>query len=379
MEVVLDSNFNCERFCLVFLLAAPLFLESCTQSVPIGPVYTGETSWTPAFTVDYNNYRRIGILFDKAIPLGVTRNIDSCVIQGRLSSSSEFTDLGLVSIYYSASPYGSRTSDVLEMGQNYVLRIAAYYRSGVVRYSGDTSITASVVYGNVLKSVSGSPQMVPIDFWFNGGRMLYDFTQQGWWSVDTAGSSPAQQYEYPTAINSSRFITSYPVALSGDTALFQPNGYSSGTGINVMKYNIVTGRADSSLTLENVGGMISLLAFNGQRIAAGWFHNPVGSYTTIVEYSATTGAVLDSCEISDSTISPFEYLNFAYVGNELWMSYQGARGYSMIGRLDFSTGQIVDSYENPVYGSNGLVWDGSNFWVANRTANVFEKLGLVRN
>ncbi len=57
------------------LILATLFLVSCTETVPIRPVYTGDTGWVPDIYLAGNGFRRFALERRNAPSLSVERNI----------------------------------------------------------------------------------------------------------------------------------------------------------------------------------------------------------------------------------------------------------------------------------------------------------------
>lgn len=355
-----------------------LIFQGCTKEVPVGPVYTGENDWAPDFKIDFNNYQRISGTIEKVPRLSLLRNIDSCVVQARLNTVSSFTTVGSVAVPSPVSTGAFQTHAVFQMSQSYVIRLATFYRDGVVRYSRDTTIISPIVHGKVVKSISISSQIWDLYylFWFNKGAIICYGSPSGWWMADTSNGAFQNIPTQSSFPSSSRFIMNGPVALSGDTAYFQPTGYTWWTGFNLLRYDLSTGWVDSSLILRWPSGIPTRVAVNGRKIAVTWDASSEGLHTTfLVEYDAITREVIDSCEISSET-SPWQFYSLAYVGDDVWVSYPGVGGSNRVGRIDFSAGQIVESYENPVFDSEGLAWDGSNFWILNYSTSSYDKLLL---
>lgn len=369
------SKSNYSGSLVAVLVAAATILSGCTKNVPVGPVYTGEDNWTPTFDIYYNNYQRIFGTVETAPRLSLLRNISSCSVQVRLSTSETFETV----LSLPTKPGLFQTQAVLKMGGTYKVRLVTTYRDGVVRISPDTTIVSPVVHGKILKSISLTQNDIPSHLWFRNGKIVYDFDKSGWRTLGTStGSASFVQAPAPLP-NSSRFMVSSPVALSGDTAYYEPYNYNAGLGFRLLRYSLVTGQVDSSLTLEcgpgNLGGMLS----NGKRIAI-WWDVSYGSSPTVIEYDAVTGKVLDSCRVS--LAPPLLWVSGSgYRDDTLWVNCTGSSGHNKIGRIDFSTGQVVDMYDNPEFSSSGLVWDGANFWVLSYegiAASSYDKLLLEK-
>ncbi len=369
------SKSNYSGLFAAVLIAAATVLSGCTKNVPVGPVYTGEDNWTPTFNIYYNNYQRIFGTVEAAPRLSLLRNISSCSVQAKLSTADTFETL----LSLPGKPGLFQTQAVLEMGGIYNVRLVTTYRDGVVRVSPDTTIVSPVIYGKILKSILLAPNEISSHFWFRNGEIVFGLDNSGWRTLDTStGSASFVQAPAPLP-NSSRFMMSSPVALSGDTAYYKPYNYNAGLGFRLLRYNLITGRADSSLTLKCGPGNFGSMVTDGRRIAI-WWNTWYGTSPTVIEYDAVTGNVLDSSQVSLAPLL-IGSNGSIYKHDTLWVSCVGTHGYNKIGRIDFSTGQIVDIYDNPEFQSSGLAWDGANFWVLSYNdiaASSYDKLLLEK-
>jgi sugar lactone lactonase YvrE len=65
-------------------------------------------------------------------------------------------------------------------------------------------------------------------------------------------------------------------------------------------------------------------------------------------------------------------------GKYLWVSRNNSFN-NLVVRYDPATLQALDQKHNPVFSSNGLAWDGANFWVVDIETRTIAKLQLSGN
>ncbi len=371
------SNLNFRYLTALFAFAGLFGLEACTKEIPIAPTYTGENYWAPSFTITFNNYQRISGTIERIPRLSLLRNIDSCVVQARSVSADSFVSIGNGAVPNPLWTGSFKTNAVLQMGQSYAVRLATFYRNGVVRYSIDTTITSPIVFGRIAKSIPVSSRIhnIPDQFWFNDGAIVCFDYSSGWWIEDTLDGSAQNIPAHFSSWDSTRFVLDGPVALSGDTVFFWSSEYTNSSGLKLLRSNFLTGWTDTSLVLEWSNGNFRGMAANGRKLGVCWgaAHSPEPDII-LVEYDAGNGKVIDSSEISNAGLL-YYFSPITYVGDELWVAFAGADGSNRIGRVDFSVGKIVDSHENPDLESAGLAWDGSSIWVLHLSPPYnFEKL-----
>jgi hypothetical protein len=374
-EGTLDSNSSFRWKFFLLGVAAILLSQGCTKEIPLQAVYSGESDWSPGFSIYYNNYQRINGVIDSVPRMSLLRNIDRMEVQGKTSSADSFMTISIAYMPVSTRYQGSFSSGpILNMGQTYLIRLATFYRDGVVRYSDDTTIISPIVFGKIAKSLVLSQGPVPsTPFSFSDGYIVMLRPDSGWFSIDTiTGNGESHYFSRP-----SPSFGIYPTVLNGDTAYFLRTIYNTTQQMNFLKYDLVTGGMDSSLVVNRSYLNFNGMAANTNKIALSLNISSSDGFnsTTLVEYSAVTGEEIDSCSIE----IPWYRVSLAYAGEDLWIAYPSIDGSNRIGRVDFSNGTIVESYENPLYESAGLAWDGTNFWVIDNTNLSFVKLLLERD
>ncbi|HEY9164790.1 MAG TPA: hypothetical protein VIS48_01380 [Candidatus Kryptonia bacterium] len=358
------------RISSVLLSIAAVFVSfACTKTVPLGPVYTGEDDWTPSFTIGYNNYQRISGSFSKVPRASLVNNFDSCVVQIKPAIEDTFS---IVVTAENPTTYGGGgfwTGPVLQMGATYAVRIAIYYKDGVVRYSTDTTIVSPVVPGKVLKEILTPAGTYPIAFSFSRRGILLCDGSFSMWMIDTSNGNTSLVSSgpvLPSASQYSYYMTS--VTISGDTVYFGSEQISVGQPFPLLRYDPFNGWLDSSLVFGTAEFTLQGIIASHERIRLTWFNSGVGDIFR--EFDIHSGTLLNS-GYSFYTY-PSSY-NSCYVDTSVWTI--STNGNSAIGRVD-SSGELLDIKIIPVYAPVGLAWDGANFWVWDAERKALVKLQL---
>jgi hypothetical protein len=167
--------------------------------------------------------------------------------------------------------------------------------------------------------------------------------------------------------------TFYPcLAVVGDMVYtFYENAGAAEYTIVGLDLNTLSMKSYPKISLSNKR-LVKIMS-DGSSLYGLWFTNNVEQVTTIDPATGTISQVFPevpwSVTYSDELITDGKYL---------WASRNESFNNRLI-RYDLATLQLLDQSHNPVFDSNGLAWDGANFWVIDNETQTIAKLQLSGN
>lgn len=340
----------------------------CSIDQPFEAGFMEDENWTPTIQLAQNDYKRIGLNIDRPPRLSLLRNISEYHVVIRTKNDLSIVKVDSfhgswihpVYLYPQFShPYFSRP--VLNHDTEYRVAMNIVYNSGTTLESNTIMFTTPSSRGDLVK-ILPLPQKNDIDVYFYGGFLslhngnLIILNQFMVFRADTSSGGgillkdnffrPGYNSEVPFgsfAIVGDLLITFYFDALAQKATLVQ--------------LNLETLEVDSSVTVSfpNASAM-SLISFDGG-VLMQLFKG--GDQQQFVKLDPATGEVLKEYP----PISwPGLYLNnLASQDQTIWVSERREYDNRLI-QMDPSTGDILRIVPNPVFGPQGLAFDGSHFW-----------------
>lgn len=364
---------------LMVCMVGSLVLLGCTEKLPLDPIYTDDTDWTPMITLNYNNYHRIEYTIDRPPRKELLRNILYYRIQARSSGGSNFFTIDSVvgilpSYIYPQSSFYRTSLPLLSYNTNYTLRAAVTYRAGVVRISNEIQFRTPVERGKALKQVL-VPKKVPFDnYWFENvlafhkGKLLVLRDEQ-LFQVDTSsGNATLLKNNFlPPPDYPNRTFRS--MAVCGDTVIAFYTGRSSSTH-TLVRLDLNTLAVDSSLVIASPEKHIVSITGQGPLLYLLWLSNGREQVSVV---NPRTGQTLQT--FSDGVLGfPYPYSICSDGSNLLapvnsWFD-------NRIVRFDASSLTVLEQQHNPIFSPQSLTWDGKYFWTIDRESNAIVKLQL---
>lgn len=368
----------------IFSIAIVLFFFSCTEKVSIQPEYTGNTGWTPAITLQHNNYYRYEIEWASGpeIPLEVERNISQLLYELKREGEADYAIIDSLDLTrYMYIPLTYRSKPLLEELAGYFARVKVRYRDGTERTSNEVAFTAPEVKEKVLRRIPfpDDPSYYPP---FYGGyrpnAISFDqgfiYSIQGGYltRIDTASGEAELLATNLDQIAGSGDIGD--ISVHDDITFFFAG--VSNTGGTLNRYNVRTRRIDGYLEIPRPDGTNKPrpFLFTGNDLHVMWEYWDGGSQ--VLWLDPTNGQVLEAFPKISRRFYWF-YHTFAFDGANIWITDYSTYFDYKIAHFDPSTGVIDSSQiQIPVFEPRGIAWDGSHFWVYEPETHSYAKIEL---
>ncbi len=358
-----------------------LLLSACNERLPFEPITTTDSDWTPSIALWANDYQRIEIGIEDPPRRELLRNITSYVFQIREDRTGEVVFLDTLGNYLPPSYIGSGVVwpqdswPVLQYSTAYSTQVSINYHAGDTKPSNSISFTTPPERGKVIRRIS----IPPNDFsdilslachkgdviicGGNGRLLKFDTT--------TGQRTMLNNYFYPPSNLSSQ--SEYQcLAVIGDTLYtFYENGSSAQYTIVAVDLNTLAMKSSPkvSLTDKRLAQIISA----GSSLYGLWYSDGIEQIAYIDPATGTLSSVLP-----EEPWAIYTSANMVSDGKYLWVSRNNSFN-NLVVRYDPATLQALDQKHNPVFSSNGLAWDGANFWVVDIETRTIAKLQLSGN
>jgi hypothetical protein len=378
-------------FILSILIRALLLVDGCTEKLPVEPVYTDDTNWTPLIELAHNGYQRFEIYVSRPPRQELLRNLLFHTVEVRSGPSTDFVTVdtfnsamivpayvygGTYPAAYYPFPYVSKP--ILSNDTSYTVRLKTFYRTGASMVSNGVSFVSSAERGNVIRRLP-MPQMQPYDYSsmdliaFHGGELLVLRDQQ-LFGVDTSTAQATlikDDFTPPTGAPDWLFRN---LSASGDTVF---TFYSDpwGQQFTLVSLDLNTLRVDSSLKVSMPGKQLAAVIGEGALLRTLW---EASGLQQVIFLDRRNGQVVQTFPEVPIAVSVAYYGTgsaLAFDGASLWFSSVNAFDNRLL-RCDAATLAIEEQHRNPIFAPQGLVWDGANFWVIDQETRTIAKLQL---
>ena len=360
-----------------------LLLGACNERLPFEPITTTDSDWTPSIVLAANDYQRTQIGIEAPPRRELLRNIISYVFQIREDRTGDvvFADtLGNYIppsyVYEGLGFYWSQDSwPVLQNSTAYSAQVSINYRTGGTKHSNSISFTTPPERGKVIRRIS-IPQDDFSDFLLlachkgdviicggNGRLVKFDTT--------TGQRTLLNSHFYPPSSLSSQ--SQYEcLAVVGDTLYtFYENESSAQYTIVATDLNTLAMKSSPKVSLTNK--RLARIISTGSALYGLWYSGGIEQIAYIDPAAGTISDVLPeqpwAIYTTDDMVSDGKYL---------WVSREDSFN-NLVVRYDLATLQALSQQHNPIFSSNGLAWDGANFWVVDNEARSIAKLQLSGN
>jgi hypothetical protein len=358
------------------LILATLFLVSCTETVPIRPVYTGDTGWVPDIYLAGNGFRRFALERRNAPSLSVERNISFYSFQLSSDGGATFTILDSVDVERTWLPYHYDSPPVLTEGNQYQARVALRYRDGTVVLSDTVRWTAAPMYGEILRTIpvpddsnlfpEYQQQYKPWNVCFDNGY-LYALQSGFVTRIDTVSGEVKVISTYVVG-SAPNYSADIPFVVDNNQ-VYLHNDRRDGLLRFVLPEMELVGEIILQPQLQNVWYMdVFLITGDSLYLKIGYSSN----LSEVVLLNA------HSFEITRrDTVSSYSTPQCTYDGNNIWsLNFWNSDAYDR-GIVQFdpaSNGPVENTRRRiPVFDAHGLAWDGSGFWTFDPEARAFVK------
>ena len=364
---------------LAFFLSAILF-SGCTEKLPLTPVYSSTTDWTPQISIDQNGYQRVEILIDRPTRKELWRNISSLTLQARTSTTPVYYDIDTLAGSYAAptQSYGRvvpiyfQSKPRLDYSTDYSFRVAAHFGTGERNFSNELAVRTPPGVGKILKQIRQSDGNFDPPFFFlsfhRGSLLALEFQEIA--RIDTAtGQRVSLKLNFSPPYDRSQYFLAFTVA--GDTAY---SYYRSGDDYftqRLVALDLTTLRVDSTKTISTPGKTLATIVAHRGELYGFWWTSSGNQQAGIINphtgevtswFSETPSFIGMPSDISSNGTSIF-YCRDASFDNR-------------IVALDQLTMNPANENRNPVFSSTGLAWDGANFWVVDIETRSYTKIKL---
>jgi len=363
--------------CLVCIV----LLDGCTEKLPLDPIYTDDTDWAPSIALTSNGYQRITLYVEQPPRKELLRNILFYTAEIRESRSG--VDVSIDTLKVTAIPaayvylgpgYIStyQSSPILEYGTDYTVRFVVHYRTGISRYLNELPFTTPLERGRVLKRVPLPPEILNDSYGagdilaFHNASLLI-LRNEKLVRVDTASGQPTllkSDFAPPTSHLNETFRS---LTVAGDTAY---TFYGSMNHFRIVSLNLNTLQVDSSLNISNPDWNLINMVCQGSSLYALWESSGRQQFTLVDRQNGQLANTLPSAPAR----IPYPY-TVVSDGSNFWYSHMSWYDDRLI-QFDPSTLTFWEEDRNPVFSTEGLAWDGANFWVVDLETDTIAKLQL---
>ncbi|MBI3789236.1 MAG: hypothetical protein HY276_13405 [Ignavibacteriales bacterium] len=311
------------------------------------------------------------------------RNILYYKVEVKEKNSQEFTTIDSLSGTFNPPAYlqnryyfNYQSKPVFNFRTEYALRFKISYRGGKVTTSNELNFVTPIERGKILRSLSPPGQPYPY-FYYSGNYVIFSkgrFIVLSGSKIFEIDSSSGQ-----ATLLKDNFYSQGPYFMGltscGDTIFITKNAddYSSLRKYTILRFYLNTLAVDTLVKLEVSNKVLMKVLGHGSMLYLLWqipnarqqfsVLDPRTGQTvsTLPDMPTPTGYLFPSRLCSDGT-------NFWTATNEPFDS--------KILQIDPSLFVSLKEYHNPVFSSDGLIWDGKNFWVVNAENNALVKLQL---
>jgi len=139
-------------------------LSGCTEKLPLTPVYSSTTDWTPQISIDQNGYQRVEILIDRPTRKELWRNISSLTLQARTSTTPVYYDIDTLAGSYAAPTQSYGRWSQYTFSRNPVWTTAPtthsasqpHFGTGERNFSNELAVRTPPGVGKILKQIRQS-------------------------------------------------------------------------------------------------------------------------------------------------------------------------------------------------------------------------------
>ena len=357
-----------------------LLLSSCTKQLPIEPMYSDDTNWTPYAYPERYGYNRVRLSFSLVPRQELLRNIDSYLIRitdVATDSAAVLDTMSGTSIGWGrTAPYSSlwyTTPPFLREAREYAISITINYRQGISRTSSGGSFVMPLERSAILKQLP-LPDSSPDVQWyedglaFAGGKL---FVLRGYdshlYSIDTSsGQGVLLSTSFLANSNAIHDLS------ATEKYLFSSLG-SYNVGTEIVRYDLQTGMSDTASFPSNGWNSFGSCGISGDSVGALlllYGNNRMRFISVDISNGDTLALFPESPP--PARMDPFYMVA---VDSSVWVSQRDDFDNRLM-EYDRSTFSILSQQRNPVFQTSGLAWDGSNFWVIDKETQTICKIQL---
>jgi hypothetical protein len=360
-----------------------MLLGACNERLPFEPITTNDFDWAPSIILKANDYQRIRIGIEGPPRKELLRNIVSYVYMIREERTGNIAFLDTLGNYIAPGYLFDGEKHIwsqdswpsLQYNASYSTQVYVTYQTGAPKYSNSISFTTPPERGRVIRRIA----ILPDDFWdfsyiaLHKRQIILYRPPQRLVAIDTStGQTTLLNDRFYPPGNESDWQMFTCLAVVGDTlyAYYENRGTTEYT---IVAFDLNTRSMKSYPKISLATKRLAKILSDGSSLYGLWFLNNVEQVTTIDPATGIISHVFPevpwTVQSSDEMITD---------GKSLWVSRNESFNNRLI-RYDLATLQPLDQSHNPVFYSNGLAWDGANFWVIDNETQSIVKLQLSGN
>ncbi len=373
-------HFDILKLSFAILVCSSVFC-GCTEKLPLSPVYSNESDWTPAISLYQSGYQRVEVLIDRPTRKELWRNISFLTLQARKSQLPGFNDIDTLKGTYAAPtenynwnqlPIYFLSKPRLGFDADYAIRLSVRFGTGETHYSNELAVKMPPSIGKVLKRIQfqeGSYDPFRVFLAFYQGSLLF-LQNTEIIQVDTgSGLRVSVKRDFRPPSDRSPLLLAFTVLADTAYSFYrETDDYSKSRLISL---DLRTLHVDSSTTIATPGkGLTTIMSHRGE-LYGFWWTSPGNQQAGII--NPHTGEVLRWF----SETPGFDGLlnNLSSDGINLFYC-RTADFDNRIVAVDPVTMNTVKENRNPIFSSICLTWDGANFWVVDSETQTFAKIKL---
>lgn len=365
------------------LLFALVFLSSCTEKLPLDPIYTDDTGWVPSISLFKNDYQRVQIDIEGPPRKELLRNILYYKVEAKEKTSQEFITIDSLSGTFNIPAYLRdniyfyyQSKPVFKYQTEYSLRFALSYRGEKVVRNNEIQFVTPIERSKILHTLPAPRQTYPYFYYrgnyvtFSNGKIIALSGSQIL-GIDTSSGQ--------ATLLKDNFYSQGPYFMGltscGDTVFITKNDddYSSPRKYTILRLYLNTLAVDTLVKLEVPNKILLKVLSHGSMLYLLWELPNVRQQLSVLDprtgqtvytfpdvLSPPTGTLYSSTLCSD--------------GVNFWTATNAPFDNKIL-QVDSSLISLKE-YHNPVFSPDGLIWDGAYFWTIDRDTQTIVKLQL---
>jgi hypothetical protein len=364
-------------------------LAGCTERLPIDPIYSDDTDWTPSISIAHNDYQRFELVVERPPRKELLRNILWYEIQLRTGVSTDYQRVDSISGLFNQPPYiyvgyyplshypfEYLSEPILDNKTNYSVRMVSHYRTGISRISDAISFTTPTDRGSILKRIPFPKKVTSMSEWGNnriafhkGSLLMLRDTEL--WKVDTAtGQSTLliREFSPPPDNRNTQFRS---IFVAGDSLFTYYEDYDFEV-FTIVSVDLKSLMVDSTVRVSSPGRTLYQMESDGSQLLTLWYNLSTANLQFAI-VDLHSGKIIQMFADGPSVVPyPYTYCS----ANGAWWELVWRDFDNRIVRFDPATLTILEDHPHPVFSPLELTWDGANFWSIDDDSRAIVKLLL---